>query len=425
MKRNIVVIYSALSIFLALNCSIAFAQNTKQAHKSIVAFVNATIYPSPTDSVIHNGIVLTKDDKIIAVGEKNKVKIPESASIIDCKGFTITAGFWNSHVHFIDAKIANAKGLSNNELADYLKNFLTKFGFTYAFDIGSFQENTNNIKQRIESDSLSGPFILTTGLPLAPENGTPFYLKAVNITLPELSSAGMATDIVNQYLTSGLEGIKIFAGSPVEPGKDEIIMPLQIAKAVTNATHKKNKLVFAHPSINQGIRVAIESGVDILAHTTPDGGKAWDRVLVQQMITNNIYLIPTLKLWKWSLQNNKGSQAKIDAFLGIAIEQVRAYKAAGGNILFGTDIGFMDDFDPTDEYVYLQKAGLSFRQILATLTSTPSQKFGFKNQFGRIAIGRNADFVVFEGNPQTDIKAIANVKYTVRNGKIIYKAQKD
>jgi len=420
MNNRIVRSYSVLLVVLVLHEPFTFAQNNRQADKSIVAFVNATIYPSPADSAIQNGIVLIENERIIALGRKSQVRIPKNASIIDCKGFVITAGFWNSHVHFIDTRIANANRLSDNELSDYLQMFLTKYGFTYAFDIGSFPENTHNIKQRIQGDSVFGPFILSTGMPLTSENGTPFYLKAINITLPELTSPGMATSMVDQYLSSGLDGIKIFTGSPVEQGKKEKILPLEIAKAVTSATHKWNKPVFAHPSVNEGIQVAIASGVDILAHTTPDGGKAWDSLMVQQMVANDIYLIPTLKLWKWVLLNDKLSPQKIESFVGVAIEQVKKFKAAGGKLLFGTDIGFVDDFDPTDEYVYLQKAGLNFRQILAMLTSTPSERFGFSNQFGKIAIGMNADLVVFEGDPQLDIKALANVKYTVSKGKVIY-----
>ena len=59
------------------------------------------------------------------------------------------------------------------------------------------------------------------------------------------------------------------------------------------------------------------------------------------------------------------SDAIIDQFVNLAIDQTRSYFRAGGTILFGTDIGYMNDYDPTDEYEYLQKAGLKFHDILA------------------------------------------------------------
>jgi imidazolonepropionase-like amidohydrolase len=415
------IVHTFLTFFIAagLHCTVANGQETKQ-NKSTLAFINATIYVSPTDPAILEGTVLTKDDKIIAIGKKNEVKLPENAKLIDCKGLTITAGFWNSHVHFTDPKIANAQNLSNSELSTYLEQFLIKYGFTYAFDIGSFPENTNNIRQRINNGSIRGPLILTTGLPLTAEDGTPFYVKAMNIKLPELTSVDVATKIVNQNIAAGLDGIKIFAGSPMGPGRAEKMMPIEIAKAVINTAHKKGKLVFAHPSINDGILVSLKSGIDILAHTTPDGGQAWDSQMIQQMVKKNLYLIPTLKLWKWSLLNNNQSPKQIEDFVSIAIGQVKDFNEAGGNLLFGTDIGFMDDFDPTDEYVYLQKAGLNFRQILAMLTTTASGKYGFSKQYGRLAVGMTADMVAFKGNPELDIRALADVKYTIRNGEMIF-----
>jgi len=417
--NNIVHTFLTFFIVLSLHCTVVNGQENKQT-KNALTFMNATIYVSPTDPAILEGIVVIENDKIIAVGKKNEVKPPENTKLIDCKGFTITAGFWNSHVHFTDPKIANAPSLSNSELSNYLEQFLIKFGFTYAFDIGSFPENTNNIRQRINSGSISGPLILTTGLPLTAENGTPFYVKAMNIKLPELTSIDVATKIVNQNIADGLDGIKIFAGSPMGPGKAEKMMPVEIAKAVIDAAHKKGKLVFAHPSVNDGILVSVESGVDILAHTSPDGGLPWDSQMIQQMVKKNLYLIPTLKLWKWSLVNNNQSPQQIEDFVSIAIGQVKDFNEAGGKLLFGTDIGFMDDFDPTDEYVYLQKARLNFRQILAMLTTIPSEKYGFSKQYGRLAVGMTADMVVFKGNPELDIRTLSDVKYTVRKGKIIY-----
>lgn len=394
-----------------------------QESNSLIALTHATIYTSPEAPVITNGTILIDNGFITKVGINKKVKIPKGAEIINCTGLTITAGFWNSHVHFTNPKIAEVKKLSDKELTDYLQKFLTMYGVTSVFDIGSFPENTNIIKQRIENGSVQGPSIFTTGAPLAPPNGTPFYLKAVNITLPELNNTGMATGIVNQFLGSGLDGIKIFAASPVERGKDEVLMPKEIAVAVTKTAHEKKKFVFAHPSVNGGLQVAIDAGVDIIAHTTPDGKKAWDSSLIKQMLAKDIYVIPTLKLWKWSLQNEKQPQQKIDEFVAVAIEQLRAYHAAGGKVLFGTDIGFMDDYNPTDEYLSMQKAGMSFRQILATLTTIPADKFALANQTGRIAKDLTADLVIFSGNPESDIRTLAEVRYTIRKGKIIYSSK--
>jgi imidazolonepropionase-like amidohydrolase len=168
--------------------------------------------------------------------------------------------------------------------------------------------------------------------------------------------------------------------------------------------------------------VVLGSGVDVLAHTTPDGDEDWDSSMVKRMLAANLYVIPTLKLWKWELMRKKLSEKIIDQFMSMAISQTHNYFKAGGKILFGTDIGYIDDFDPLDEYEYLQKAGLEFRDILAALTTTPTEKFGNAKQSGVIKAGMDADFVILAGDPATDIKSLINVKYTFREGKIIYQS---
>ena len=89
-------------------------------------------------------------------------------------------------------------------------------------------------------------------------------------------------------------------------------------------------------------------------------------------------------------------------------------------MLFGTDVGYMTDYDPRDEYTYMQQAGLSYPQILASLTTAPSRRFGAARA-GRLAPGADADVVVVNGAPERDIRALADVRYTIRAGRTIYR----
>jgi imidazolonepropionase-like amidohydrolase len=70
----------------------------------------------------------------------------------------------------------------------------------------------------------------------------------------------------------------------------------------------------------------------------------------------------------------------------------------------------------------MRRAGLSFRQILASLTTAPSAQFGDSERLGRIAVGLDADLVVLRGDPSRDVKEFAAVAFTVQGGKVIYRA---
>src|SRR5262249_7544856 len=123
-----------------------------------------------------------------------------------------------------------------------------------------------------------------------------------------------------------------------------------------------------HPSNSAGARAAIEGGVDILAHTFPSelDGRPWDRALPRMMLERKMALVPTLKLFPMELRKAGLPDRVVETVLGIARDQLRAFSEGGGQVLFGTDVGYITDYDTTDEYVYMQQAGLSYAQILAS-----------------------------------------------------------
>src|SRR4029077_19234824 len=89
---------------------------TEEPSEAYLALVGGTVYVSPTEHPIRDGVVLIRAGKIDTVGSRPQVQIPRSAQIIDCSGLTITAGFWNSHVHFFERKWANVATIPAPEL---------------------------------------------------------------------------------------------------------------------------------------------------------------------------------------------------------------------------------------------------------------------------------------------------------------------
>jgi imidazolonepropionase-like amidohydrolase len=221
---------------------------------------------------------------------------------------------------------------------------------------------------------------------------------------------------VRQQIHDGADGIKIFAGS-VE--RDSIlIMPLDLAKAIVAEAHREGKPVFTHPSNLQGIEVALESGVDILAHTTPGVGP-WSSALVERLKAAHVALIPTLTLWHSESKNEPTAEFE-ERMNAVVLPQLRAYSGAGGQILFGTDVGYIEQFDTAEEFKWMSRAGMSFQQILAALTTNPAQRFGYAARRGRIAPGMDGDLVVLRADPAQDATAFSKVRYTIMGGKVIY-----
>ncbi|HEY9258686.1 amidohydrolase family protein, partial [Chitinophaga sp.] len=355
--------------------------------------------------------------KITAVGTRQQVKIPAHMPVLDCTGLVLTAGFWNSHVHFIEPKWNHADSLPVAVLNKQLNSMVNSYGFTHVFDLASLDfPNLLALRARINSGEVNGPAILAVGVPFVPPNGSPFYIQPLK--LPEISTPEAAVAYVTKQLQSGADGIKVWSASP--DGQHQIIpMPLDILKAASTTAHKWHKPVFAHPTADTGLRIAIAGGVDILAHVAPDGYRGWTDKEVELIRQHHMAVIPTLKLFKWELER-KNIEAATNPLMTTALQQLGVFAKDGGEILFGTDVGYVPDYSTTDEFILLSQAGLNFDQILTALTTAPARRFGMAQHSGRIAKGMDADIVLLKADPHTDSRHFSDVAYTIRNGKIIY-----
>ena len=68
----------------------------------------------------------------------------------------------------------------------------------------------------------------------------------------------------------------------------------------------------------------------------------------------------------------------------------------------------------------MSRAGMSFQEILASLTTNPTQRFGYATHSGRIAERLDADLVILSADPAQAISAFSQVRYTIRRGEVIY-----
>lgn len=412
-----------IAILLCLP-SFTYGQAKGAATNQRIALLGGRIYTDPFAKPISDGVVLIEHGKITAVGTRRSISIPPGFTRQNCTGKTIVAGFWNSHVHFMEPKWDGAANLPAAQLNEQLQQMLTRYGFTSVVDTGSNLPNTVELRKRIESGEVKGPRILTAGFPLYPHGGIPYYVtesvpQDVLKYLPQPATPEEAVRAVDEDIAGGADIIKLFVVSIVtRDGKHTTFpMELPIVQAATAEAHRKGKLVFAHPSTNEGVEIVLRGNVDVLAHTTEDA-VGWSPATVSRLKEANVSLIPTLALFS----GENGPDAN---HMGI-LQEVKSYSDAGGQILFGTDIGFVTDYQMlTREYELLGRAGLSFRQILATLTTTPAKRLGFAATSGRVAVGQDADLVLLGEDPAQNIKAFSKINMTLRHGNILFQSAED
>jgi len=376
-----------------------------------LALIGGLVYTSPNEPPLRDATVLILDGRIAAVG--HGVRVPQGVRAINCAGLTVTSGFWNSHVHFMERKWAKAGEIPADELTRQLQDMLTRWGFTSAFDLSSPWENTRKLRERIESDEVAGPRILSTGLGLLPANsGLPgdavmSIIGWMPAARTEIGDEAQASAAVKKLLADGVDGIKLFASSPSKASLSESVM-----RAAVEEAHGAKKPVFVHPDSAANVQAAVRAGVDVIAHTTPVSGP-WDAALLAEMKQHGVALIPTLQVFQFNYRHDRRSTQ--DRLAEVSTGQLRAWIAQGGTVLFGTDLGYVD-YDPRQECELMASAGMGFHEILASLTTAPAARFGGS---GRIETGADGDVAVLGSD---DVRGFTDIRYTIRRGRVIYSA---
>ncbi|MGA8475493.1 MAG: amidohydrolase family protein [Candidatus Cybelea sp.] len=372
-----------------------------------IALVRGTIYVDPWDEPIPDGTLVIDGGYIAAVGARNHVHIPNDTRVLDCTGLSLTAGFWNSHVHFTDRKWSDAARIPAATLALQLLD-LTRYGFTSVFDLSSALENTKEIRRRIESAEVDGPRILSTGEGIIPAGAAPSdnVLAAMgwmSVSLPDVGGPEQAAAAARRLLDQCPDAVKLFASGA--PSAAPRTLTQESMHAVVELAHAAHKPVFVHPNNADDVSRSVNARVDVIAHTVPSAD-AWQAAFTTASQVG-IALTPTLMLWKHALRP-------------AAVEQLAFFRAAAGTVLFGTDYGAVGA-DPTDEYALMAEAGMTFSDTLASLTTAPSERFGGSQSNGTLSVGAQADIVALESDPSRHPRAFADVCLTLRAGRIVYR----
>jgi imidazolonepropionase-like amidohydrolase len=300
---------------------------------------------------------------------------------------------------------------------------LTRYGFTTVVDTASDLENTVALRERIEKGEVRGPRILTAGVPIYPPNGIPIYLadlpRELRERLPQPTTPEQAVAHVRANAAGGAEATKLFVVTPQARGQTRQ-MPATIAKAATAEAHRRGQLVVVHPTNLDGMRLALDAGADALVHTTLDSSEPWPQEDLQRAIDAHIAIAPTLMLLPYELEKQRVPADVAATLVASAVQQFGVFAAGGGYVIFGTDVGYMSRFDPTEEYALMAEAGLTAMQILASLTSAQARLWKEDERRGRIAAGYDADLVVLAADPAQDVRSFAQVQCVVRAGEVIY-----
>ncbi|WP_210770790.1 amidohydrolase family protein [Qaidamihabitans albus] len=176
--------------------------------------------------------------------------------------------------------------------------------------------------------------------------------------------------------------------------------------------------MIAHAITASEVGIALDAGVDGLAHVWADAGQSASE-LAARIAAQGVFVVSTLVYFEVIGQQGAGGVDHASpGSAGNAVRAAGALHRSGVPLLAGTDA---TPFAPVHgesmhrELVLLTRAGLTSEEALAAATSVPARHFGLADR-GRIAPGLRADLLLVDGDPTSDVTATSSICDVWRRG---------
>ena len=406
------------------------------------AFINGILLDGTQDMEPLKGrILLTEDDTITAITEK--LEDPDGCEVLDLQGGYLCPGLVNLHVHLAGTGTPSAKPRDNAALVRrILSNSLTRAvayrmvcgfakqellsGVTTIRTVGGIGDFDTRCREDAAAGKIPAPRILAANQGISVPGGHMAGSVAVAAknnaeALAQLAKASaQGVDLVKLMITGGV----MDATAKGTPG--ELKMKPEMVRVVCQQAHKMGYKVAAHTESPEGVKVALENGVDSIEH-----GAKMDEETIRLYKERGAFLCTTISpalpyaLFDLSVSGatEKDQYNGKIVFDGI-IESAKTALANDIPVGLGNDVGcpYITQYDFWRELCYFHKyCGVSNRFALHTATLRNAQLAGVGDQTGSLAPGKSADFIVMRRNPLEDLTALRQLEMVVCRGRVIKK----
>ncbi|MBI5772105.1 MAG: amidohydrolase family protein [Verrucomicrobia bacterium] len=398
-----------------------------------------TLIDSRGDAPKKEMTVIVDGPRIVAV-EAGYAAPAAGDKVIDLKAATVTPGWIDCHVH-LDSQSSPTSLLESFQLnptdrallaAHYAKKTLLA-GFTAVRNLGDGGNSTIALRKAINAGYATGPRIYTAGKSIATTGGHADPTNGRSAAL--MGDPGPIEGVINgpdegrkavrQRYKDGVDVIKITATggvlSQATSGMAPQFTPEEL-KAIIDTAHDYGLKVAAHAHGTEGMKRAVEAGIDSIDH-----GTFMTDEIVALMKKHGTCYVPTISAGRFVAE-----KAKLDGYftpvvrpkallIGPQIQATfqRAYQA-GVKIAFGTDQGVAPHGDNAMEFVYMVEAGMPPLVAIKSATLEAAKLIGIDKDVGTIEPGKFADIVAVPGDLLADIKRVMQVSFVMKDG-VVYK----
>ena len=385
-----------------------------------------------TGKLLSDETFIIEDGRIVSAGPSTETKAPPDALRIELPNATVLPGLIDAHTHLTYDPRFGYEELGVSVLRSALtgaKNarLALQAGFTTVRNVGAEGYSDVALRDAINAGDVPGPRMLVSGPALGITGG-----HCDNNLLPyeyHATGDGVADGIaavqhkVRENIKYGSDLIKICAtGGVLSKGDDPQASQytLEEMKAIVADAHRLGRKVAAHAHGTQGILWASEAGVDSIEH-----GSYIDDAGIAEMKKNGTYLVPTLYLGDWFLENAERNHVpdfllgKAKTVMPVARKNIAHAFASGVKVAFGTDAAVYPHGLNAREFAVMVKLGLTPLQAIQAATMNAADLLGWPGKVGSLEPGAWADLVAVDGDPLKDVTTLEHVKFVMKGGEVV------
>lgn len=343
------------------------------------AVTGAAVIDGTGGPVLPDRTVLVRGGVIERIDPAGAVAPPPGTRRIEGAGRSLLPGFIDTHVH----------------LDFYPPAAVLRGGVTSVRDLGWPAGRLEALRRDAERSPTSSPRLLAAGQMVTSPGGYPSSAAwAPPGTAVEVEGTEQAAAAVAELAAAGASVIKV----ALDPTRGAPTLPAPTLAAVVAAAAERGLDVTAHVAGPAEVAKALDAGVTELAHWPFGEEPPGD--LIRRMAAS-MTVVPTLHIDP-SPARRRG---------------VRAFVAAGGRVVYGTDLGNQGPPPAVDvaELELLVEAGLSPVGAVAAATSHAAEHLGLR-AIGSVAPGWVADLLLVDGDPLEDLRALTRVRLVSRAG---------
>ncbi len=391
----------------------------------MLAIIGGNLIDGTGAPALPDAAVLIDGERILEVGPRPSVPIPEGAQVLDATSQTIMPGLIDVHDHLASGGYGltgrwgmdEPRSLFNIRTAQVIEDTLAA-GYTTVRDAGGLDAG---FKMAVEQGLIKGPRLIISVNIMSPTGGIEDKVSGSGhrktiLGRDPLAPDGVADGVdavrakVRELVRCGADQIKFATtgGASGRPGNDPLdqAYALDEAKALVDEAAALGRSTLCHAVGGTGLPIAIKAGAGSIEHgcylaAGPD--------MLKMMADQGTFFTPTFEVYDFhSTVSTPHIRVRAQALMDIHIRSVELAIKEGVRIVAGTDAGGFVHGDNARELELMVEKGMSTSLAIQAATGYAAECCGLGNDVGTVAPGKLADILVVDGDPLQNISVLRN-----------------